>query len=220
MPSKARQAFTGNSGDITRLLKIHRDIGGDGAGQRYGLEVLNKSAVVLVTAFWEAYCEDLAAEAVEAIVVSAPSAGKLSKHIRKIVAEELKKEKHDLSVWSLADDGWRKVLHERLGRLREERNWNMMSPTSAKIDKLFEESIGLPRVSSGWYWAGMSANQARKKLDRFVALRGDIAHRGMAARSCKKTHVTDYFEFIKRIIGKTGDRVNKHVKDATGSGLW
>ena len=37
-------------------------------GRRYHLEVLNKSAIVLVTSFWEAYCEDIAAEGLAHIV--------------------------------------------------------------------------------------------------------------------------------------------------------
>jgi RiboL-PSP-HEPN len=71
MPSKARIAFRENVKDVQRLLDLHKDKGGIAQGRRYGLEVLNKSAIVLLTSFWEAYCEDIAAEALEHIV--APS---------------------------------------------------------------------------------------------------------------------------------------------------
>lgn len=62
MVSLARKRFDENCGDVTRLLEIHGQIAGDAPGRKYRLEVLNKSAVVLITAFWEAYCEDIAAE--------------------------------------------------------------------------------------------------------------------------------------------------------------
>ena len=50
MASQARQAFDRNVMDVERLLEIHADVGGDVQGRRFGLEVLNKSAVVLITA--------------------------------------------------------------------------------------------------------------------------------------------------------------------------
>lgn len=38
---------------------------GTARGRRFDLEVLNKSAIVLITSYWEAYCEDIAAEALD-----------------------------------------------------------------------------------------------------------------------------------------------------------
>jgi hypothetical protein len=60
MPSAAWTQFVANCADIDQLLTIHTDIGGGSAGRRK-LEVLNKSAIVLITAYWEAYCEDVSA---------------------------------------------------------------------------------------------------------------------------------------------------------------
>lgn len=66
----------------------------------------------------------------------------------------------------------------------------------------------------------MTVTQARNKLDKYVTLRGEIAHRGSALRSCTKAQVEDYFSFIKRVVAKTGGRVNTRVKNATGKALW
>src|ERR1700733_15052449 len=107
MPSKAREAFKENASDIERLLEIHEDIGGDAQGRRYRLEVLNKSAIVLITAFWEAYCEDLAAEAVKHLVDNCEKADKLPLDLRKRIAKELKDDRHELAVWTLAGDAWK-----------------------------------------------------------------------------------------------------------------
>jgi hypothetical protein len=43
--SKARAAFDDNCKDIDKLLDVHGDVTGTNRGQRYGLEVLNKSCV-------------------------------------------------------------------------------------------------------------------------------------------------------------------------------
>ena len=86
MPSKAKKAFDKNSEDIVRLLEIHQHLGGSGVGRRSRLEVLNKSAIVLITAIWEAYCEDVAAEALEHLVVHVPAGTALPKELKKRIA--------------------------------------------------------------------------------------------------------------------------------------
>src|SRR5438094_10517169 len=122
MPSKARVSFNENAEDIRRLLELHKDKGGIAKGRRYGLEVLNKAAIVLLTSFWEAYCEDIAAEALHHIVTHSPVPDKLPIELRKLVAKELKAEDHELAVWKLSEGGWRDVLKARLAALQVERN--------------------------------------------------------------------------------------------------
>src|SRR5438128_1490612 len=85
MPSKARKALDENAGDIDRLLEIHTKLGGSGVGRRHQLEVLNKSALVLLTANWEAYCEDIAAEALEHLIQHSKAPEDLPKGIRQLV---------------------------------------------------------------------------------------------------------------------------------------
>jgi RiboL-PSP-HEPN len=218
--SQARRNFDKNADDIVRLLEIHGDLGGSARGRRYRLEVLNKSAIVLITSFWEAYCEDLAAEALEHILKHSRDADALSKDIKKLVAKELEGDPNQLAVWSLADDGWRRVLQGRLSRLQEERNRRLNTPKSENIDQLFLNALGIPKVSSSWRWHKVTAAQARDKLDKYVNLRGEIAHRGAAASGCKKVQVEDYFAFMKRLVGKTGGRVNLHVVKMTGRAMW
>ena len=54
MPSKARVSFDDNLKDVKALLTPHERQGGNARGRRYSLEVLNKSAIVLITSYWEA----------------------------------------------------------------------------------------------------------------------------------------------------------------------
>ncbi len=220
MSSQARKAFDENAKDVKRLLTIHTDIGGDSPGKRYGLEVLNKSALVLITAIWEAYCEDIAAEAVQHLIQHVPNPDELPNELKKKVVAELKAEKHELEVWKLAGDGWRVILQARVKSLTAERNSKLNTPKSSQINDLFSAALGLSNVSDSWKWKKMSASTAAKKLDSYVTLRGAVAHRGAAATSIKKTDVTGFFSHVKRLVSRTGGRVNKHVKDATGKSLW
>ena len=220
MPSKARKAFDANAEDIDRLLELHALVGGGARGKRIGLEVLNKSAIVLITATWEAYCEDLASEALQHMVRRAPNADRLSKHIKKQIAQELKSDLNEVAIWNLSVDGWRQFMSDRFGRLTEERNRQLNTPKALQIDGLFNQAIGLDQVSKAWHWRKMSVSRARQKLDGYVTLRGDIAHRGRAAERCHKSQVTGYFGHVKKLVAKTGGEVNRFVKDATGKALW
>ena len=220
MPSLARKAFDENTQDIERLIELHSMTGGTETGRRYGLEVLNKSAIVLITAFWEAYCEDVAAEGLTHIVEHTTSADALPKAIKQRVAAELKQHPHELELWKVADDGWRQYLNERLENFREVRNRKLNTPKTANIDELFLSAVGIEKISRAWRWAKMSHPQASKKLDGFVELRGAIAHRGQHSASIKKVQVEDYFGFVKRLAAKTGGRVQSHVKHITGRPLW
>jgi len=221
MPSNARKAFDENLIDIERLMKLHEQEGGVSPGRRYGLEVLNKSAIVLITAYWESYCEDVAAEALAHIVKYSRSADGLSKELKKQVARELGKEKNALAIWRVADDKWKDYLTKRLDKLQEDRNRKLNTPKSENIDQLFESAVGIAKVSSSWRWAKkMTVARARGKLNKYVLLRGAIAHRGTTLKSVKKQSVEDYLDFIKKLAGKTGGKINAHVKSITGKPLW
>jgi RiboL-PSP-HEPN len=220
MPSQARKSLHANLEDIRRLLELHSLVGGKGVGRRHRLEVLNKSAIVLITAYWEAYCEDIAAEALAHIVKNAKSSAALPNELKKLLAKELKAGLNELEVWKIADSGWKKYLGDRLDLLKERRNWDLNTPKTDQIDKLFLHALGIEKISNSWGWKGMAVAQSSRKLDKYVALRGAIAHRGKGSATVKKSHVSDYFDFVQNLAGRTGGAVNKHVKAITNKRLW
>ncbi|MEO0487547.1 MAG: HEPN domain-containing protein [Pseudomonadota bacterium] len=221
MASKARAAFDKNAKDIKRLIELHEDVGGTAPGRRYGLEVLNKSAIVLITAFWEAYCEDIAAEGLAHIVKHAKSADALPNELKKTIAKRLKQQQHELEVWKIADDGWRGYLSDHLEELKKQRDRKLNTPKSDQIDELFKAAVGIEKMSGNWYWPKrMKSDRAREKLDDYVSLRGAIAHRGQHDTSVTKKNVTDYFELVQDLVSKTGGAVNSHVLKVTNKRLW
>lgn len=220
MSSQARAAFDENVKDINKLLELQAAEGGDQPGRRYGLEVLNKSAIVLITSFWESYCEDLAKEALEAIVQHALNADALPKEIKKVIAKTLKDDKNELAIWGISDDKWQTVLRANFSTLMAERNKTFATPKSFKVNHLFESAVGLSNISSNWRWEKMTSNLAAKKLDEFVSKRGDIAHRGSSTSTVRKSEVEAYLNHVKKLAGKTGGTVKKHVKTITGHDLW
>lgn len=219
--SKARAAFGENSHDITELMNIDWMFGKtiDIGGQQ-GLKVLNKSAMVLITAFWEAYCEDIAGEGLKHIAKHAESAKFLPEELKKQISNRIKNEKHELEMWKIADDGWRKYLRGHFEDLRQRSDYKYSGPRPDKINNWFKLTIGIEKISASWRWSGMSSDQAVKKLDRYVNLRNAIAHRGSYKGRISKDNVEAYYEFIDKIVSKTGDKVNSHVFNITKKTLW
>ncbi len=202
-------------------MEFHTDKGGDKRGKREArLEVLNKSSIVLITAFWEAYCEDLAAEALEHLVANVSDTAALPKELRKGIARSVNEEKNELEMWKLANDGWKDYLKARLEKLTDDRNWDFKTPKSEPVGKFFSDALGIEDITTAWRWEKMSSIQAREKLDGYISLRGEIAHRGGGAGILKKSAVTDYLNHITRLVGKTGGRVNAVMKEVTGKPLW
>jgi hypothetical protein len=221
MPSAARKALNANLQDVKKLLDLHEEKGGRARGRRYGLEVLNKSAIILLCACWEAYCEDIASEALDFIVAHAKSADDLPKELRKTLAKQLNESKNELEIWKIADGGWRTVARSHMTHLADTRNKKLNTPKSRQIDELFKAAIGITSVSSDWKLTPRTGpDKARAKLDRFVALRGELAHRSKAQTPVKKADVIAFAELVHLLAGKSGGTVNRFVAKTVGKRMW
>jgi hypothetical protein len=217
--SPAASKYMNGSADIGHLLAIHEILSGTARGRR-DLDVLNKSAIVLLCAYWEAFCEDLADDALHHLLAHSPQPSALPKGLQKRIAKELKEDPHELSPWKLAGDNWKAHLQLRLASTRARRNFDWNSPRSANADKLFDDVVGIPKVSAAWHWKHVSVEAARKKLDEIVALRGAIAHRGRSANYVKKTQVIRAVKHIDTLVIYTGIQVSQELEKMTGVEAW
>jgi hypothetical protein len=220
MASSAREKFDKNCQDIDRLMEIHKHYAGNDPGRKMQLEVLNKSAIVLISAFWEAYCEDVVSEGLKHIIEHSENSTTLPTDLKKKIAVELKKDPHDLAVWKLADSAWRDYLKARLDKLNDDRAKNLNTPKSSKIQALFDDTIAISDITAKWRWRKMSSSNAQKKLDKFVSLRGTIAHRGSNETHSYKYEVTDFLNHVKKLVEITDDDVNGHILKLTGKKMW
>jgi hypothetical protein len=224
MPSNALRAFDQNCQDIESLLKIavQQDYSNDSSS-----EVVSKSAIVLITSFWEAYCEDVAAEGLAHLIDNIDDIGKLPKKLKQDLAADLKADRDDLAILALAGDGWRKVLLGRLGTYTATRNYRFNSPKPAQIDELFQKALGITAISNFWHWevsktkrsaqpSTMTAEESRKMLTEYIELRGAIAHRGDLERVVTVWHAQQFYELVKRLVSKTGGAVSEAVERLQG----
>ena len=60
MASTAKTNFDQQKRDIDQLWLIHQEVAGQGAGRKHGVDVLNRAAMVFITACWESYVKTYA----------------------------------------------------------------------------------------------------------------------------------------------------------------
>lgn len=220
MPSKAKKAFLDNSRDIEELWKIHEEIGGQGAGRKYGVEVLNRSAIVFITACWESYVEDLASEAFDFLLTNAPTSAVIPKKVKALASKSLLSDKDPTKVWDLADGGWRALLMAHKTTTLNSWLGSFNTPKTAQVNGLYDELIGLKSLSSKWYWKGMSKENSEIKIDEFIQVRGDIAHRLNSKKVVQKGLGIKYLQHVKGLVDCCEKAVATHLSTQTTKNPW
>ena len=214
------RSFIENMDEVGNLVALHERHTGTAAGRRFGVEILNKSGIVLLTACWEAFIEDTASTAFEYVLKKTADPSKLPSSVPKRVAKAVRDDKHELRPWDLAGDGWRKVLAEYKDKMLHSQVRFFNTPKAGNIDALFEDLLGLPRISDVWHWHKMTAAKARDRLADYIELRGDIAHRVKTSKSVHKQSVTNYGDFVGRLAAATANATSEHVRSLVGSYPW
>lgn len=220
MPSKSKEAFGKNSKDIEELWQIHEEIGGQGAGRKYGVEVLNRAAIVFITACWESYVEDLATEAFDFLLINAATSAVIPNQVKALASKALVADKNETKVWELADDGWRKLLLDHKATTLQSWLEPFNTPKTKQVNKLYSDLLGLKSLSSKWYWQGMAADNASKKIDEFIKIRGDIAHRLTTTKVVQKGVGIKYLRHVQGLVECCEKAVLTHLQTQTGKAPW
>ena len=66
----------------------------------------------------------------------------------------------------------------------------------------------------------MSVEQAQNKLDNYVRLRCEIAHRTSPSEVVRKETVLFYLNLVERLAKRTQSFVNKYLLKVTGKEAW
>jgi hypothetical protein len=93
-------------------------------------------------------------------------------------------------------------------KLRQEIS-RLHNPTAEKASELFRDFAGLD-VSKHWQWNGVDAETACKRLNDYLKLRGDVAHRARIVRDgpperhpVKREDLERAIRFIKMLVKST-----------------
>jgi hypothetical protein len=216
------QNLISNHIEVMRLTEIHAEISGTGPGRRakHDVEILNKSGVVLLVATWEAYVEDLATAAFDALFAAATTHDVFPAKVLTLAARELRSAADERRLWELAGAGWQVVLRRHRQAVLDRYVGTLNTPKPEQIDGLFAELIGLLELSSHWRWSKTTSEQAKKRLTDLVELRGDIAHRVKTTRSVTKAEVVRAQDFTSRLAAVSSNQVRGHIHSLVGKYPW
>ena len=181
--------------------------------------VLNKSAVVLITACFEALVEDVAEQGFDFLLTNASDYKTIPKRVRVYSSKSLRDADDESQVWELAGDGWKKTLRKHKTAMVKRYIGRLHSPTADNVDALYSALLDI-KVSRYWNWPGMSAPRAKEKLRDFVKHRGAIAHRVSAATPTTKAYVEEYKAFAMRLAVITSNCVAARLLRITGKDPW
>jgi hypothetical protein len=208
--------YHANEREVLRLLEIHEQLTGTGPGRRHEVQVLHKSAIVLLTAAWEAFVEDLAEGALRFMINNARDHTVFPQPVLERVASS----HNGIKAWNLAGQGWKQALRDHLKHVLARTTGTLNTPKTAQVDELFEKTIGMVGLSATWRWKGSTPAKAASKLDDMVTLRGSIAHRVLAARDVGKAEVRQAAWFVLRIGSASSNAIRQHVRSRTGKYPW
>lgn len=214
------QTIIDNANEVIELIRLHVAITGKKSGRRHGVEVLNKSALVLLVACWESFVEDVATLGFEFLLQEAMTPDIFPSSVLTLSAKPLRDDDDHRKIWQLAGDGWKNVLKAHKQTILKEYAGKLNTPRPKQVNELIEKLVGLKGLSNQWKWPGMSASQACKKLHTLVTTRGEIAHRVRAGTYVRKDYVEQTSEFIQRLAAITSNRVAKHIEGQVGKEPW
>jgi len=203
MPSNAIQAFRDNVVDVDRLIESHRKLH-DGNPGKKGLGHITRSGVVMLCAAWELYLESLCVEAAKYFCSKCQSPDQLPERVQKEIAKVARESKHELKPLEFAGDGWKTVYVTHA----EDMCRGINTPKAGPINVLFLRTTGLEILSDNW-------TCGKDKINDFVSVRGDIAHRGRHANYIKIWQLENHRTLINGTTIETDNVVAKYLASAT-----
>lgn len=200
MPSQAFRAFRYNLIDVDRLRQSHGLLSGGTQGRK-GLGHITRSGVVMLCASWELYCEQVLRECAAWLSSGMASPLDLPLDVQKELSRAVKEAKHELKPLHLSGDGWRKVYCDHANDLTAMLN----TPKSSKVNDLFHRILGIAKLSDAWA-------HGPEYLDKFVSVRGDIAHQGRHADYVSFVLLTEYRHNIRAYAVQTDNALAEHLR--------
>lgn len=140
----------------------------------------SKGAVILLCAYWESFVEDLALAAIDALLANDVPADRLPISLRKKLAAQLKADKNELAIWSMANDGWKSCCRS----LVETRINSLNKPCIANIQTLYKDLYGI-EICDNWTWRhsgpetgeiDFDPENTKRFIDALVDARNAFAH--------------------------------------------
>ena len=215
MQSKARSRLIESKADVDRILFIHGEVSDTTVGRKFGVGCLNKSAIVLTCAVWEAYVEDLCEEAVLHLGNHINNSLGLPAALKSTIGRELASQQasNPETIWDAlcGDPKTALLLNFTIVRNKYWSGQPFNTPKWENVDKLYETTLALSNISECWNWQHVRFPKNRTRLNGYVVLRGGIAHRNASPSSINKPHCRDFLELVEHMAEKMDARVHTYL---------
>ena len=220
MCSQARLRFLENKKDIDILWNIYAEVSKTGSARKQRADVINRAAIVFISACWESYIEDVAIEAFDYLLDHASTPDVFPAKVTTLATKELRESKDERRIWELAGSGWRKILKGHRDNIHEKWLQDFNTPKSKQIRELLAKLIDLRDITSHWKWQEISADQACAKLDEYVKVRGNIAHRIKHDQAVYKNKAKEFLSHVVKLVDKTDEAIKNHLQALTTELPW
>ncbi|HQU81656.1 MAG TPA: HEPN domain-containing protein [Pyrinomonadaceae bacterium] len=206
MPSKSFANFLIHLDDVTKLTEAH-NLFSRGTRGRKQLGYITRSGIVMLSAAWERYNEDLLLECIKFIAHNISDATVLPEDIRRTLSHRIKNDKHELKPIELTGNGWKKVWFD----YAQEKVLNLHNPKSVELDKLFKEYLGLDNPNYSKLWLKNSV----LKVDKFIETRGAVAHRGRDIDYVRFNFLQQQIELIRLNTIQIDSEIANYLQNLT-----
>ena len=99
-----------------------------------------------------------------------------------------------------------------LGVRRTPLQLKLVTPKSKNIRDLSKRYLGID-ITDSWHWGRTSADQARRKLNELIELRGELAHRigdyFESGTSVRRDRLVKAIDFVERLAESTETAINE-----------
>ena len=202
------------------LWHINAEVTGSGKGRRHKADVLNRTAIVFISACWESYVEDISMESFDFLLCNVEDPNLIPSKVKTIAARELRNAKDERRIWELAGSGWKSVLTNHKDAARDVWLKDFNTPKSKQVRTLFSDLLGIADITSDWSWLDMTAETASTELDRFISIRGNIAHRVKHEETVHKNWAKGFLAHVTKLVDKTDESLHHHLLSLTATSPW
>lgn len=197
--------------DARRLLEIHEQATGAGAGRRRNVDVLNRSAMLLTIAAWEGFSEDVVRVSGTRISRRISGPNGLPESITRpfmfwYFEENQLHKASDTSkqaMFTLAGDGWR--YHYR--RYIERKVDDLNTPSFGRLKKLASQTVGIADIGENWHSGRFDKDYYVGRLTAALDIRHEVAHGTRGDVTVGKGTARDAIALVERLARWVADAI-------------
>lgn len=201
--------------DARNLVGFHAKLTGEGPGRRYEVDALNRGAVILSVAAWEAFVEDLALNNARVFGMGLRRSSRMPEAVREPFlvwlhgTTDFSKPSASTrdAMWGLTGQGWRRSFRQ-YSKYRVHR---LGPPSPKNVRSLFRSLLGIEDITESWGYRRWAPAIYCEKLDATLALRHRIAHGSIGNETVGKTKANDAIGLTSSLAHRCAHAVESHM---------